>query len=247
LGGNAFQSESDAIFARLERLKANAEFRQQLQALARDAANSPVTKAEFSSFLATLSPRGRRSDKVPTPEEHFSDAVSFAVCWAVTPNRVTRKLLERNWAEGTGKMWKQLREFPERIESWARELDPVISSTFGAVLGSFRAEAAVRRVMRLPDTLRDCARGLRAYIDKIPRETRRVLPLSRRGYHSEGIREVSKTVKQFTGKYRDPQVAKPLQAAASALDCDWQFDATTVAQARHQRRRKQPAETQNPE
>src|SRR5215468_3511667 len=49
------------------------------------------------------------------------ELITFA-CMAVSPHQGRPAFLDRYWARGTGKTWKALREFPNRLEKIADEV-----------------------------------------------------------------------------------------------------------------------------
>ena len=162
-------------------------------------------------------------------------------CLAVTRGRVTRKSWERVWTVGTGKTWKALREFPDRMCRMADELKR-INESWGFSPARFvtakttRAEIARQRFHELPGILTVYAEGLRRHVARVPRWMAEGFPPSPRS-HTGTLWYLSGAVRGATGKFRDREVAELLNAAALALDEKAEFDALTIAQGRSRHRR----------
>jgi len=174
----------------------------------------------------------------------FAGALTALACVAVYPSGVSRKRWETVWALNTGKTWKALTEFPDRMCRMADEVKRVNeSSTFSpAQFANARtavAEIARQRFHELPGVLRLYAQELRRHIARVPRMTAKAFPPSPRG-HSPALLYLSLSVLGLTGKPRDRMVADLLNAAALALGEKSEFDALTIAQLRSRRRPKPP-------
>jgi hypothetical protein len=88
------------------------------------------------------------------------ELITFA-CMAVSPHQGRPGFLDRYWARGTGKTWKALREFPDRLEKMADEVkcinqaDPLFyARRRGNELSRFELLRLQEQCMQLPVTMR---------------------------------------------------------------------------------------------
>jgi len=173
----------------------------------------------------------------------FPQTLTGLACLAVSPSRWrwSRKAWETVWTRNTGKTWKALREFPDRVCGMADEIKRLNESfAFSAVqyASAQTVEAVtVRKVFnQLPAMLGAYAEALRWHIDRVPLMTAEAFPPLPRG-HSKFVVYVSELIKAATGRFRDRECARLLNAAALALDEKAEFDALTIAQARSRSRK----------
>ena len=162
------------------------------------------------------------------------------VVWAAVAVQKPRRRVDwkKLWASGTGKSWKALKEFPERIRKMAAELK---TSLCDDVFGQKDA----RQFWDLPPSLCDYADWLESQIEKIPVMGNRA---PRRGT-SQWKGHLSDRVKALTGRFHDKEVAELLNAVDLALhgegNGDRGIDAQTLADARsrHKKRKRKAPRT----
>ncbi len=170
--------------------------------------------------------------------------LTFFACMAVTPKGSSRKPWEKIWALETGKTWKSLTEFPDRLRRMADEIERVNGSLWFSPAQYISAQTRMGELVRkrfeiLPGMLRLYAAGLKLRNARLPVLKDQVYPPSK-GTPMNYIVGVSCVVKVTTGRYRDREVADLLNAAAVALEKKdleekrsmARFDALTIAQAR---------------
>lgn len=171
--------------------------------------------------------------------QHYLRELTVLACRAVSPHQGRPEALERNWASNTGKPWKTLKEFPERLIRMADEVERINAGdpAFFARRPQWNVDrnesSNLREVCeQLPASMRSYAKALRernSYVAKVTPRSGRL----------NALLDLSEIVKLLTGGYRDRQVAELLNAAADTLHERAQFDALNIAQARS-RRRKNP-------
>lgn len=210
-------------------LMANGGFRKALEQifnLARDEHKVAGGSEEELALLlfVFLAVRSRR--RTGTPKEHW----------------------ERSFAQDTGKTWKALSEFPDRLRRIAGELehlsgswpfDPVRAITSERPLAIY----AKREFPILPTTLRNYANWLAAQVNAVSGLMKLFYLRAPRGRLSLLTLQVSEQVKLITGRVCDPQVAELLNAAdlvlnPGDLDSGDRFDEQTIALMRSREKRK---------
>jgi hypothetical protein len=140
---------------------------------------------------------------------------------------------ERFYTSSTGKSWKALTEFPERIRKMAKELDALRRSRY------FSAEEA-ENFSSLPSKLNDYADWIKSQLEKIPVRGDRARVRGQPGwkYH------LSRRVKALTGRFYDIEVARLINAVNVALNgeraSEKGVDAQTLADVRSRHKRKAP-------
>jgi len=169
-------------------------------------------------------------------ERNLTDSLAAFACLAVSRNRGNRRSWEKVWAVQSGKTWKALKEFPDRISRMAKEIESVNASPFFSSVQianakTVKAEFARTRFNQLPGTMRVYAMALEAHIKRIPKLTETSFPRPAKG-PSPWILLTSYTVRVLTGKWRDKLVAELLNSASLGLDEKSEFDGLTIAQAR---------------
>jgi hypothetical protein len=147
-----------------------------------------------------------------------------------------KKSFEKLAALGTGKTWKALAEFPERVRRMAREVEQVNASPrfappIFANADNLKAQRARKYFNMLPGIMLVYAGGLEAHIKRVPGFFEESFPRSSGG-PSQWLLLLSYTVRVATDKWRDREVAELLSATAIALGKNREFDAQTIAQAR---------------
>jgi len=152
-----------------------------------------------------------------------------------------RKDWEKLWARGTGKTWKALTEFPERLRGMADEVEGVDRNKyFGSELAQ-QLEMSGAKLPPLPDILRDYAYCYDGLI-RLLRERAGKIPYSRpNSEYPLWVFELSEIVKVVTGRYCDREVVELLDAAAAALGKPRAFasrSALNLAQARSRLNRR---------
>jgi len=147
---------------------------------------------------------------------------------------------EKVWAQKTGKSWKAIKNFPDRLLALAEEIERLNASVYFSpsqyVNRDTREVAYFReRFMQLPGTLRIYAAGLRMQAGRVPKLTAHFLQPTPRGY-PESVFQLSELVKAMTGQYHDREVADLLNAAAPQMERQERFDELSLAQARSRRK-----------
>ena len=165
------------------------------------------------------------------------ELITFA-CMAVSPHQGRPLFLDRYWARGTGKTWKALREFPNRLEKTADEVkcinkaDPLFyARRRGKDLSRFELLRLQEQCMQLPVMM-----GI--YADALRERNAAVSAATPRRGSANGLFQLSKTVNFLSGAYHDPEVSELLNTVANALGEEKQFDAISVAQARARFKKK---------
>jgi len=165
------------------------------------------------------------------------ELITFA-CMAVSPHQGRPAFLDRYWARGTGKTWKALREFPDRLEKIAEEVEHFNNADHlfyarrrGKDLSRFELLRLQEQCMQLPVLMNIYAEALRERNAAVSATT----PLSGR---SNGLVQLSEIVKFLSGAYHDREVSGLLNTVANALGEDKQFDAISVAQMRSRFKKK---------
>lgn len=157
-----------------------------------------------------------------------------------------KKSLEGLWALGTGKTWKAMCEFPERLRRIAKEMKQINETAFFAPAAyvnakTTQAEIIRKRFEQLPTTVNLYATALEMHTARIPKQwAKMILPVPRRP--SWPVQALSYTVRFVTGKWHDKEVAELLNAGALALDLKgWNgVDALNIAQARSRWKKANP-------
>lgn len=161
----------------------------------------------------------------------LEELATWAVIAVMKPAR--RAYWEGVFSSDTGKSWKALTEFPERIRRMAGELDALRSSLWFAPVEEGESPS-------LPSRLNDCADRIESQMEKIPMLENRAL---RRGTSQWKV-QLSKRVKALTGRFRDREVAQLINAVDLALNGEGKddsgVDAQTLTDLRSRRNRKAP-------
>jgi hypothetical protein len=171
------------------------------------------------------------------PAEPDPSLLTTLACAVVFSDRLSRKeSLDAMAVEETGKTWKALREFPDRIEGIARAMEKVNAGDLFAPEKQINAEATdaerFRRCFRdLPNMLRLWAKALKERMKHIRRLDSAVFGDSNPRAYLQFL------IKESTGKPNDQLVANLLNAAAGALGKSYGLDATSLAKARFRRRK----------
>jgi hypothetical protein len=113
--------------------------------------------------------KGPLQDHGITPVE----SLTSCACLAVACHAPTRKTWEELWASGTGRTWKALKDFPDRLRPMAKEVEQVNESPFFAPFMFVNAKARHAELVRkrlsvLPGIMRVYAAGLEAHIAGVP-------------------------------------------------------------------------------
>jgi hypothetical protein len=175
-------------------------------------------------------------------ESDLAGLLAIFAFLAVSPNRRGyRKLREKVWPPETGKTWKVLKGFPDRLRKMAKEVERLNVSVFFAPATHLtaktpQAEVVRRRFEGLPGCLRVYAEYVRRCMERLPAELQAALSWAPKKPLS--LLFLSTMVKAATGKWYDREVAELLNAAAIALDEKGQFDYLTIAQARYRWKKK---------
>jgi hypothetical protein len=156
---------------------------------------------------------------------------------------------ERCWTQDTGKTWKALTEFPDRIRRMAEEVEHVGRSyvfdpkriTSEIPLAMY----AKREFPILPTTLRNYAGWLEAQVASTSAYIKSFYRRTLRGALSHFTLDVSKQVKLITGQFHDREVADLLNVADLVLNPDTaksglRFNEQNIALLRSRQKRKTP-------
>lgn len=167
----------------------------------------------------------------------LSRELTTYACMAVSPHQGRPEFLNRYWARGTGKTWKALAEFPNRLEKIADDVQTInkadphfYARRRGNDLSRFELLRLQENCMQLPLMIRDYAKAL-------SERNAAVAAATPRSGRSNGLFQLTEIVKFLTGSYHDQEVSELLNAVANALGEEKEFDAIDVAQARSRRRR----------
>jgi hypothetical protein len=143
---------------------------------------------------------------------------------------------EQNRSKGTGKTWRSLREFPERIERMAQEIQQINKS---AVAAPYRQIGTVKTGLdkRTCHTLRALPQTMQVYAESLRQRIWLLAALYSSSFPSNSttLGFLTDNVYYWTGKYHDELVADLLCTAGHALDCELRFDALRIAKFRHLR------------
>jgi hypothetical protein len=170
----------------------------------------------------------------------LSRELTTYACMAVSPHQGRPAFLNRYWARGTGKTWKALAEFPDRLEKIADDVkiinkaDPhFYARRRGNDLSRFELLRLQENCMQLPLMIRDYAKALRE-------RNAAVVAATPRSGRSNGLFQLTELVNWMSGAHHDKEVSELLNTVAIALGEHKQFDAIAVAQARSRRRKRTP-------
>ena len=197
---------------------------------------NPATQCQrFENALAAIAQN--QSEQVSKRGMDLSGSLAAFACLEVSNKRGRgKKSFQKLAALGTGKTWKALIEFPERVRHMARDveqlnLSPFFAPPIFANADNLKAQMARKYFKMLPGIMLVCAAGLEAHIKRVPGFFEKSFPRSSGG-PSQSLLLLSYTVKVATDKWRDKEVAELLNATAIALGENREFDALTIAQAR---------------
>lgn len=197
--------------------------------------------ADFTKALRAITGRGTAP---PNVIEMLSPLLVSLAILAANPHRVNRRSWEKLWAAGTGKTWKALTEFPDRIERMAQEIQDVGGGPFFAPVAFINAktpeaQAVRKRFEQLPGIMRLYAEGLPQQIKRVPVLSAKTIPsIQRRG--DDTLVSLSSVIRIITGRWLDQQAAELVNTAAIALGVDRQIDARIVYQARYRWKQERP-------
>lgn len=189
----------------------------------------------FENALATITQN--QSEQVRRRGMDLTGSLAAFACLEVSKKRGGgKKSFEKLGELGTGKTWKALTEFPERVRRMAREIgqinaSPLFAPPIFANADNLKAQRAREYFKMLPDIMLVYAGGLEAHIKRVPGFLEKSLRRSSGG-PSQWLLLLSYTVRVTTDKWRDKEVAELLNATAIALGEKREFDALTIAQAR---------------
>lgn len=212
----------------------------------------------FSRALAKILNLARKGH---TPAAEGREALLVFVPLAVQRMKPARREdWERTWARDTGKTWKQLTEFSDRVRRIAEEIKGLSGSHY------FDRKRAITEKSLLPDSTHwEFAKRhfellpmfLEGYACWLEEQVKAISALMKHFYrraprkHSGFIRFVSDQVKLMTGKFHDREVADLLNAADRALNPGHQgtedrFDEQTIALLRSRQKRRASQKSKPP-
>lgn len=205
-----------------------------------------MADASFRQALEALCKTNGLPSESPW-EREFRDAVALFASLAVVKT-AKRQSFEQLWAQNTGKTWKTLKQFPERLRNMAKEVKLMNASSFFSPkllvadkVPSDSIQNIVSRFSDLPDILYYYANGVEAVLQKLPAATSEYY--WREPGHSPWIDQLLQLVNHVTGHFRDSELAGLLNAARAVLRPDERntnkgYDAQTLADYRSRRKRK---------
>jgi hypothetical protein len=191
------RSESEKAFLRqVDRLNADREFRD---------AHTRVLKCRTNGW-----------QDVP-----LEDFLTMLALLSVMPQGgIPAKTLQKVFAHGTGKTWKALKEFPERVRNTAREIEAINDSPFFSfrnwiIPSTVRGRVVGTQFSLLPGALRVYAAFVESLTAKLPvmAANQPMLAPPPRSRYSEWVFKTSTLVKAVTGRFHDPEVSALLNAA----------------------------------
>lgn len=164
--------------------------------------------------------------KHPVPASLYKRMNEELVTWAamVVRRPTSQTDLERLFASSTGKSWKAMKAFPDRVRAFATDIDQLHR---GELL---RGNSEFASLPSILSTYADWLEKQYAYISLRPRRKHRSL------YLIQVIPHLSMRVKAFTSRFCDSKVAKLINAVDLALngerDSNAGFDAQDIADLR---------------
>lgn len=168
----------------------------------------------------------------------LSRELTTYACMAVSPHQGRPEFLSRYWARGTGKTWKALAEFPDRLEKIADDVKIINRADLhfyarrrGNDLSRFELLRLQENCMQLPLMIRDYAKALRE-------RNAAVAAATPRSGRSNGLFQLTEHVNWMSGAYHDKEVSELLNTVSIALGEQKQFDAIAIAQARARFKKK---------
>jgi hypothetical protein len=196
-----------------------------------------MANSNFRKALTAITELQAMPEGIQNYSEMFCSLLVWLAILAVTPKSGNRAIWEKFWSWKTGKTWRQLEDFPDRIDKMANEVELVKRSPFFApatfITGkTLKGRVARQRVEQLPGIMRFYAEGLRRQIKQAPMLMSKISRPIQRG--DDTLATLSFVIGIITGKPRDRLGAELVNAASNALgeDENRQIDALTIAQAR---------------
>jgi hypothetical protein len=175
---------------------------------------------DFERAYAALA----KKQKGPWVGENLSGAFAVRASLVVLPAPNKGEFRERTFLEGTGKSWKAMTEFSERLVKMAFEIEALNARFFSIPEGTENPTHIGFR--QLPINLRCYGTALNSRLELIKK---RFKPRSQ----SNRMAELSHFTKQVTGAYLDREVAELLNATAFLMEYEPDFDALKLSQARN--------------
>lgn len=165
------------------------------------------------------------------------DLLTTLACATVFSGHLSRKTSLNSVAvEETGKTWKAVGEFPNRVEAIAREMEKVNG---GLLAPENQINAKAPDAERFRQSFRDLPSMLRVWAKALRERIKAIRRLDAAVFGDSNPRDYLQfLVKNSTGKPNDRLVANLLNAAAGMLGKPDGFDSTSLAKARLRRRRK---------
>jgi hypothetical protein len=219
---------------RFHRLEKNPAFQQEVDAII--AFRTGVWQKD------SLRDQGWTKGEIEAEEVHWREGLTRLACLSVSPHQGRPAILERVGASKSGKTWKALLEFPDRLEKMADEVGRINAADplFFARTPRWNVDRCDSAKLR-----HDCERLpnlMRSYANALRERNAAVATASPRDGRFAAVFNLSELVKTLTGAYHDSVVQRLLGVAAHELDEQIEFDAVSIAQLRY-RRRKRPAQT----
>jgi hypothetical protein len=143
--------------------------------------------------------------------DDYLTRLAYAVVVGAGPDRAT---YENHWMQDTGKTLKSARDLVARIKEMSTEIEKMNTGPL----------FVCARHAQLPAAMRRYAKFLGRRVEKI-----RGMPRP----YTQPILYLTYTVKDWTGKYHDAEVARLLTAAKAALGREGGYEARNLFQARY--------------
>jgi hypothetical protein len=167
-----------------------------------------------------------------------SQELTVYACLAVSSHQGRPEALERHWASQTGKNWKALTEFPERLSRMADEVEHINQGDPAFFARTPHWNVDRNESSNLREVCKQLPHSMRSYANALRERNAYVARVTPKHGREKALFDLSEMVEFFTGAYLDRQVAELLSVAAEVLEEDVRFEAASVAQARFRHRKK---------
>jgi hypothetical protein len=176
----------------------------------------------------------------------LDQVLTMLVYLAVLPQGISAQDRLRLWTLGTGKSWKALKEFPERLRNMAKEIENTNNSYFFGPRNwlnptTVRGRVALDQFSLLPGGLRVYAAFIESVTSRLPIAASNDPLLVKVGRHSRWVLGLSDIVKAVTGRFHDAQASALLNAAYCVLNpnaAGAKFTPQTLVDLRSRRSRR---------
>lgn len=203
---------------RIKHLKANHEFRKQLE-----------------EIIALQTDVWHGQD--------LSHELTGMACLAVSPGQGFQATLDRVWASKVSKTWKAVKEFSRRLERFADEVAQMNAADHLFFARRRKNDLDRHEIERIGWICRELPENMRVYAEALKERNAAVEVSTRK--RCPALVDLSLCVEQITGEFYDEKLAGLLNTAAIALDRESEavFSALNIAQARYRfRKRTRPTQ-----